>query len=932
MSSDPHPSSTDDRELDPQRTLHAAEPSLEGERVLAEVMTGLFGSDAAAPVRIGRFVVLRRLGAGAMGEVYAAYDAELDRRVAIKLLLAGPVGGTSRDEDRLRREAKAIARLAHPNVVPVFEVGQDRGRLFIVMELVEGTTLRAWLHEHGRRRDEILDMFEQAGRGLEAAHSAGVVHRDLKPDNILVGHDGRARLVDFGLARTGALPSDPGTEDTAPAHESVIAGTPRYMAPEQFAGSAVDHRADQFAFCVSLWEALYGVPPFGGRSMREVAMKVIERQIDPPPADRKVPAAITRILLRGLARDPDDRFASITELIAELRRARAVPRRRAFVGVLAVATCAGLVALAIRQQGIHACREEASAATAAWASAREPVHAAFVATELPYAEHTLQRIASELDAWSSQWAEARRASCLARDDDPNGMAARQDMCLDDRRAELDALLHVFSNADREVVSSAASAVASLPAVQTCTDAARLAALPLPTEEQRATIDALRPDIAELDALSAAGRYADALAIGRRILPEVERCGHPPVHTEMLRKLALAERSVGDLDGAAQRLRDAYFFAGRHGLDRTAALAAANLVTVLGLHAQRVPDADVWVEHARMMEARVDDPDVRIVFLRALGGLQYERGEYEAALSTLREGLALSEQIHGDEHPELGAQLIVIASALTGKGDREAARAELLRARELLTRTLGEQHPWVATSIHNLANEASRDGDYHAALELHQEALAMRRITIGDHLDTAASLDGIGGAIGMLGRFEEAREYFRQALAIMERLLGPDHPRLLGTLLNIGLTISAEDRPEEALPYFERACKLLDEPEPGAERPQHAKCHDHLGDAYYGMHRHAEAEAAWKKALAIRERTGPKNLDTGLTLINLGLATAEQGRPEEALARFERASEIIEGAGGREHPHAARARTLAEKMRQQSRGSRSTRATAPGRVP
>jgi tetratricopeptide (TPR) repeat protein len=280
-------------------------------------------ADGDGPPRgtsIGRYLVLEPLGRGGMGMVVVAYDPELDRRIALKLL---PGEG---DSLRIVREARALAKLSHPNVVPVYDVGDHDGGVYMAMELVAGRTLDAWLREPRGWR-EILRVMVAAGRGLEAAHAASIVHRDFKPSNVIVGDDGRVRVLDFGLARAVVEPRDGNALVAlrADVTHGAILGTPAYMAPEQHDGGAIDAAADQFAFCVTLHEALWKRRPFAGASDAEVRQAIAERRIERATGVR-VPAALRRIVERGLAEQPSDRFASMTELLAQLER---VLKRRA---------------------------------------------------------------------------------------------------------------------------------------------------------------------------------------------------------------------------------------------------------------------------------------------------------------------------------------------------------------------------------------------------------------------------------------------------------------------------------------------------------------------------------------------------------------------------------------------------------------------------
>ena len=300
--------------------------------------------DTCPPVepetRVGRYIVRSGVGAGAMGRVYAAYDPTLDREVALKLL--HPSAGSAHLEARLLREAKAMARLAHhPEVVPVYDAGRHGAQLFIAMEFVEGGTLRAWLATRPRSWREIVAVFQRAGRGLAHAHARGLVHRDFKPDNVLVGRDGRVRVTDFGLARVlrdvaDAAPISSGPTHRAGARRAVdasltrtgtLVGTPAYMAPEQLDGGNADARSDIFSFCVALYEALYGERPFKGSTVAQLRDVTSRGRISPPRGDRGVPRGLGRALRMGLRPRSEDRHASMAALLeaVEPSNARSKP-------------------------------------------------------------------------------------------------------------------------------------------------------------------------------------------------------------------------------------------------------------------------------------------------------------------------------------------------------------------------------------------------------------------------------------------------------------------------------------------------------------------------------------------------------------------------------------------------------------------------------
>ncbi|MGE3769062.1 MAG: serine/threonine-protein kinase, partial [Kofleriaceae bacterium] len=320
--------------------------------------------------KVGRFVVVGELGKGGMGVVYAAHDRELDRQVALKVMRIASVEEI--DRVRMLREGQAMARITHPNVITVFEVGSDDGVVFLAQELLDGGTLADWL-EKPRPQAAIVDKFVAAGRGLAAAHAVGLVHRDFKPDNVLLGKDGRVRVADFGLARevggmdAALLATAPGggppAADEPPETDSgalarnltrtgVVMGTPMFMAPEQHEGKGADARSDQFAFCVALYHALYGDWPYDGKTAVALADNVINGVRKEPPASAKVPAHLRKLLSRGLSTKSSDRFASMDELLAELtkRPKSARPVLMIVAGALVVAAGAAASILLLSEK------------------------------------------------------------------------------------------------------------------------------------------------------------------------------------------------------------------------------------------------------------------------------------------------------------------------------------------------------------------------------------------------------------------------------------------------------------------------------------------------------------------------------------------------------------------------------------------------------
>jgi murein DD-endopeptidase MepM/ murein hydrolase activator NlpD len=412
---------------------------------------------------VGRFVVLDLLGAGGMGVVYTAHDPELARDIALKVL--GPrVKDMSHARAHLLAEAQAMARISHANVIAVYDVGTFRDQVFVAMELVEGFTLRTWMTDPLHTWRDVVDLFLRAGEGLAAAHAAGVVHRDFKPENVLLGSDGRVKVSDFGLA------NQPSATTTG------IVGTPGYLPVEAFRPGGSDERGDQFSFCVALHEALHGSRPFSARGFDELVAE-IRRGPSLDGADRRVPARLNRVVRRGLALEPSDRYASMRELLIELRRAatRRRTRQRTAATIAGLALVSGAALVISLQNGATPapCAGAAAQLAGIWdPTGRAAVKSAFLRAATPAAAAAFAAASTQLDRYAADWAAIRTDACEAtevRHTQPAAMLDLRMACLDRARIQLRALVGDLANADADTVRQAVSAVAALPALDACSD-------------------------------------------------------------------------------------------------------------------------------------------------------------------------------------------------------------------------------------------------------------------------------------------------------------------------------------------------------------------------------------------------------------------------------------------------------------------------------
>ncbi|MFB1484607.1 protein kinase [Corallococcus sp. RDP092CA] len=503
------------------------------------VLAALGGLEAPPPrgdpgrlvpgARVGRYVVLGLLGEGGMGRVHAAHDPELDRKVALKLLNLARLGEDSlaQARQRLEREARTMARLSHPHVARLHDVGEYQGQLFLVMELVEGGTLRRWLAEKPRPRREIVARFIQAAEGLAATHALGITHRDFKPDNVLLTRDGQVRITDFGLANAAAgwtpprEPADSVSGDASLTTTGVFLGTLAYAAPEQLRGERGDARSDQFAFCVALHEALHGQRPFAGATREELLASMLRQEVRAEKRD--VPSWLKAVVRRGLSVEPSRRFESMRALRAHLSREEGAWKRVAATAVLA----GGLVGLGFLALGPSAatpretCQGSERHLAGIWdASVRESTHQAFLRTGDPVAEASFQAVASTLDRWSRDWTHAHQSACEATrvfGEQPEAVMGLRMTCLDQQLGELSRLTVALQGADARTVERGFGLGKALGGVARCADVRTLQEAVSPPEDPgvRAEVDAVRSELARANAELLAGHTPEGLRIRPR---------------------------------------------------------------------------------------------------------------------------------------------------------------------------------------------------------------------------------------------------------------------------------------------------------------------------------------------------------------------------------------------------------------------------------
>ena len=750
---------------------------------------------------VGRYVILGLVGQGGMGDVYAAYDPELDRRIALKLLNDG--GATSesqaRSRGRLLREARSIARLAHPNVVVVHDAGTIGGRVFIAMEFIEGQTLGAWLGGKPRAWPEIRAIFLAAGRGLAAAHTAGIVHRDFKPHNVMVAANGAVRVTDFGLASDAASPGDPSpptpdrdhtdfarTTSVATTRTGALVGTPAYMAPEQFRGESSSARTDQYSFCVTLYEALNGERPFTGDSLGTLAEAVTTGRLREPSQATRVPAWLRKVVLRGLSVKREDRFPDMEALLAALTRDPERQRRRILVGaaVAGVLLAGGALGQrAFQKPGAALCGNAGDRLATIWETPqknsttshprRDAVRAAFLATGARRADDVWQRVAAILDAYAKRWtathAEACEATHVRGEQSTEVLDLRMD-CLNGSRDSLRTLVDVFATADAEMVGNAIDAAIALPDLARCSDAAVLRSVPPPPRDPklRQQVDSLRHRAAEARTLGNAGRWKEAIARTNPLLDEAEKLGYQPVVAELAALLAGFHVSAENLKLGVEGYEHALSTATEARYDEVAAQAAVMLVYCLGFVFDQPEEGERWARFA------------------------------EAILKRM-----------GPGHDRLRAWLLNNrAPSRAARGQTMAAESDLLEAIALKRKADGGDSADVAQSIVTLAEIHARRGDYASAVDLAGQGRAIfDRVYGPDGIFSARLYSNRCEYLNGLGRYDEALESCAKAIAIFQTELEPDHGLFGYPLTAKGIALMGLHRPDEALAPLRRALEI-----------------------------------------------------------------------------------------------------------------------------
>jgi tetratricopeptide (TPR) repeat protein/predicted Ser/Thr protein kinase len=839
------------------REARPAQTDLVARHLEARIREALVGV-TAEPIRVGRFVVLERLGAGATGIVYAAFDPRLDRKVALKMVRTG--GDTARE--CVLAEAQAMAKLSDPNVVAVYDALEAEGELFIAMELIAGCNLRRWLAAQPRSIAEIIAVFVQAGRGIATAHASGIIHGDIKPENILVG-DGLVKVADFGLARAEA------------AAVAMRGGTLPYMAPEQRATGA-SIQSDQYAFAVSLYEAISGARPPTHPDGTAGA--------DPPLLD--APVHVARAVARALLRDPGARYPSMTALLEVLAPA---PRRPRGVRVLALAAAVIAAALVVYGSADRdRCGGGDARLAAVWSPAAQaglsPVHVRAV------------------DDYSRRWAEMARANCEAtrHGEQSVAMLDLRTSCLDRRLDELAAFIAAAAPDDGRP-AAATSAAFELSPIEACADRDRLVGVLPPPAAIRAQVTALRARIDRDRARQRTREASAALDDIERVVTEARALDYAPVLGEALLVRGHLQDHVGRFAAAAESFKDAAAAAGEGHDDDTLVSAWSSRGYALGVQLARRDEGLAYVDAAGALATRAQLPArQRAVLRQTAGEILAHAEQFDRGRAALEDAVRLHEQARGGDHPSVANALRLLANVCQLQGDLATARKHAERARAILTSALGPIQPEVFAVTDSLASISGAARDFPRALAEYRTALELAR-AIGDQGAIATTHTNIADLLRKLGRRDESREELERALTIFERTTGLDHDVAIAALSSVA---KLTRDPAEARRRFEdvlaRWTKLFG--------PAHRSVGDTINDLGNLARDHGDLAAAtdhYERALGVYEKAlGPNHPRLAVALTNLGEVALVRKQFDKALTACTRARMLDETTLGADHPDLA----------------------------
>ena len=851
------------------------------------------------------------IGAGAMGRVLRAYDPKLQREVALKEVHASTLG--TNGTRRMIAEARAMAKLSDRNVVAIYDVEELGDRVVLVMELVRGLTLRSWLSSESRPWADVVDRFVEAGRGLAAAHAAGLLHRDFKPDNVLVGDNGIVKVTDFGLAKPDpSFGQDDSSDDDGSRADSLTAagavmGTPRYMAPEQHSSPDLTWAADQYAFCVALWEALHGAPPFAGKSLRDL----FRAKLEGPPSWRApgVPRRIVRAIERGLAIRPHGRWPTMQALLEALQRPGG--RRRGWVatvaslGILGFAGTTWQTWIAQQAERCSGAREQLEGV---WDDAvRQEAEQAVLRVASSYAGTVWERAAAELDAHATAWTTMHTEACEAttiRGEQSTEVMDLRMACLHRAKVELAAVTDLLRDADADVARNLHRLVSGLSPLSRCADIEALQAdVAPPSADDAEAVAVIRRQLAEARAAEDAGRYEAALALVEDAKTELESVDYGPIRTEVAVIEAMVLERTGDYPASEAASRRALETGVRWRQWREVARAATLLIAVVGERQSRLEEGLRYREIA--VGAAAGDPELEASVEASVAIALDEAGRFAEAEAGQRRALARYREVFGDDHQRVAGARHNLAIALEAQGKYDEAEAEHRQAIAMSTEALGPNHPEVATRLSSLALLRVRQGRIKDAEAEFRNVLEIREHALGrDHPSVAGTRNAIAITLVNQGRYEEGEAEHRRALRLRTEALGPAHPDIAASHSNLSVVLRRRGKLEEAETEIRKALAMFDETV-GSQHPDALIARSSLASLLSERGRTADAEQEYREALSLSQAAlGPDHPRVAGLHADLGALLSDAGRSEEGLAESRLALSVRERALPDDHPDLA----------------------------
>jgi eukaryotic-like serine/threonine-protein kinase len=886
---------------------------------------------------IGRYLVLDTLGTGGMGRVLRAYDPKLHREVALKQLRSRALGPDA--QTRLVLEAQALAQLSHPNVVAVYDVDATSNEVIVTMELVRGMTLHAWLRDPRPWRD-CVKVLIQAGRGLAAAHAANLVHRDFKPANVMITEAGQAKVMDFGLAKPTATEESSDVDlarERAQAHlrasqvlgapsvvmtqADQVMGTPAYMAPEQHEGFAVEATADQYAFCVTLWQALTGARPFLG----EVVEIALAKRRGPPPWPRAVvvPRRLSEALRRGLSPLPRDRWPSMNALLDALAGALRPARSLRWVMAGTLVFGAGAVSVSVLQGGVAAqCEGGREHLVGVWDDEiRATVAARLEEVGADLAHDAEARISDGLDAYAEAWVEGHGQACEAttvRGEQSSAILDARMACLHRAQSELEATTRLLRELDERTVVRALELVEELPHLERCADVDALLAEAPPPEDPtvRAAVEEARERLAEAKLLHRIGRYDEALVAVQLIHRDAEPLAHPPLTAEVTALEGEVLEALGRFEPAEAALRRAAWLAIEHGLIPLSVTIGSTWSFVLDVRLSRPEEAQLVAQLVLQLARRIREraPSLEAVAIARIASLHEGRGQWAQAEASYREALALIEGAAVVDELELATVLNDLG--ILHEDRRQAAEAAALhrRALEIRERLLGVEHPYVGSVLTNLGNDLYLLGERDEATRSYERALSIYERAYGPEHPLTTTVRGNLGALALAaGELERATAIFEQMARLRVQQYGPSHPEVASVYNNLAAAEQRRGRLEPAREHLQRALEIWTQTL-GPDHPQVGMAHGNLGLVERGLGHRVAAIEHFEEELRLSVEARPERLaGTKLELAQLlweDPSTRARARTlaEESAVGYRQAEALddqaVADAWLREHPLAA----------------------------